>query len=59
MVLSAMATPKVATVSVVIGAIMAVVAWTGAQGLQFGDLDDGAPELHPDSRYNQDFAFIS
>ncbi|PAU89306.1 RND transporter [Pseudomonas sp. WN033] len=31
--------------------------WT-SQDLQVGDLDPGAPELRPDSRYNQDNAFI-
>jgi len=29
------------------------------QDLQIGDLDAGAPELHPDSRYNQDNSFIT
>lgn len=28
------------------------------QNLRIGDLDKGAPELHPDSRYNLDNAFI-
>jgi hypothetical protein len=28
-------------------------------GLKIGDLDDGAPELRQDSRYNQDNAYIS
>lgn len=30
-----------------------------SQGLKIGDLDAGAPELRPDSRYNLDNAFIS
>lgn len=30
-----------------------------SQGLQIGDLDAGAPELRPDSRYNLDNAFIT
>ncbi len=29
-----------------------------AQGLQIGDLDPGAPELRPDSRYNRDVKFM-
>jgi predicted RND superfamily exporter protein len=29
------------------------------QGLQIGDLDAGAPELRPDSRYNLDSAYIN
>jgi hypothetical protein len=27
--------------------------------LQIGDLDAGAPELRPDSRYNRDVAYIN
>ena len=41
--------------------IVAIGACWGAsyrQNLQIGDLDRGAPELRPDSRYNQDNAFI-
>jgi hypothetical protein len=30
-----------------------------SQHLQVGDLDPGAPELRPDSRYNQDNAFLA
>lgn len=30
-----------------------------AQDLKIGDLDNGAPELRPESRYNQDNAFIT
>jgi uncharacterized protein len=30
-----------------------------AEGLQIGDLDPGAPELRPSSRYNRDNAFIT
>ncbi|MEM5388808.1 MMPL family transporter [Paraburkholderia phymatum] len=29
------------------------------EGIQFGDLDQGAPELRPDSRYNLDDAYIN
>jgi uncharacterized protein len=31
----------------------------GGQYLKIGDLDQGAPELRPDSRYNQDNAFLT
>ncbi len=31
----------------------------GGRNLQIGDLDPGAPELHPDSRYNLDNQFIT
>jgi predicted RND superfamily exporter protein len=41
--------------SVVLGAAGFVVS----QRLQVGDLDAGAPELRPDSRYNRDNAFIT
>jgi predicted RND superfamily exporter protein len=48
------ATAAIAT-SVVLGAAGFVVS----QRLQVGDLDAGAPELRPDSRYNRDNAFIT
>lgn len=56
--LSNFASPKVAPVSV----LLALVAFGGglwySQNLKIGDLDQGAPELRPDSRYNQDNSFI-
>ncbi|MEG5263757.1 RND family transporter [Pseudomonas sp. JDS28PS106] len=56
--LSNFASPRVAPVSVV----LALLAFAGglwySQNLKIGDLDQGAPELRPDSRYNQDNAFI-
>jgi predicted RND superfamily exporter protein len=39
--------------------VLGVVALLLGQALQIGDLDAGAPELRPDSRYNQDSAFIN
>ncbi|MBA1264759.1 efflux RND transporter permease subunit [Stutzerimonas stutzeri] len=56
--LSNFANPVVAPVSIVI-ALLAVGGglWYG-QNLKIGDLDQGAPELHPDSRYNLDNDFI-
>jgi predicted RND superfamily exporter protein len=56
--LSNFAAPKVARTSVVL-ALLALVAglWYG-HNLKIGDLDQGAPELRPDSRYNQDNNFI-
>lgn len=57
-VLSNFAHPVVAPISVVI----ALIAFGGglwySQNLKIGDLDQGAPELRPDSRYNQDNNFI-
>lgn len=55
---SAFATPRVAALSLGL-AVLALLGglWYG-QRLQIGDLDQGAPELRPDSRYNRDNAFI-
>ena len=56
--LSNFASPKVAPISVVIAlAMFAVGMWEGHH-LKIGDLDQGAPELRPDSRYNLDNDFI-
>src|SRR5471032_1044169 len=56
--LSNFASPKVAPVSIV----LALLAFGGglwySQNLKIGNLDQGAPELRPDSRYNQDNSFI-
>ncbi|WP_430472512.1 efflux RND transporter permease subunit [Zestomonas insulae] len=58
-VLSNFAHPVVAPLSVVIALAGGVGAyWYQKQHLQVGDLDQGAPELRPDSRYNQDNNFI-
>ncbi|WP_150746297.1 efflux RND transporter permease subunit [Pseudomonas fluorescens] len=56
--LSNFASAKVAPVSIVL-ALLALGGglWYG-QHLKIGDLDQGAPELRPDSRYNQDNQFI-
>ncbi|MCQ2029791.1 RND family transporter [Stutzerimonas zhaodongensis] len=56
--LSNFASPTVAPISIVI-ALLAVGGglWYG-QNLKIGDLDQGAPELHPDSRYNLDNDFV-
>ncbi|MCF5387360.1 RND family transporter, partial [Pseudomonas syringae] len=52
------ASARVAPVSIV----LALLAFGGglwySQNLKIGDLDQGAPELRPDSRYNRDNAFI-
>ncbi|MGH8382033.1 efflux RND transporter permease subunit [Pseudomonas sp.] len=56
--LSNFASAKVAPVSIV----LALLAFGGglwySQNLKIGDLDQGAPELRPDSRYNNDNSFI-
>ncbi len=56
--LSNFAHPVVAPISVVIAlAAFAGGLWYG-HNLKIGDLDQGAPELRPDSRYNLDNQFI-
>lgn len=56
--LSNFASPTVAPISVVIAlAMFAGGMWQG-HNLKIGDLDQGAPELRPDSRYNLDNDFI-
>jgi predicted RND superfamily exporter protein len=42
-----------------VAAVLVAVGLHGSQRLQIGDLDAGAPELHPDSRYNLDSAYIT
>lgn len=56
--LSNFANPKVARVSVILSLIaLGGGLWYG-HNLKIGDLDQGAPELRPDSRYNKDNSFI-
>ncbi len=49
---------KWAIVAIVLAAILGTTAFVIRSHLQIGDLDPGAPELRPDSRYNRDNAFI-
>jgi predicted RND superfamily exporter protein len=42
-----------------VSAALAVAGFAASTRLQIGDLDPGAPELRPDSRYNRDNAFIT
>lgn len=57
--LSACASRKVAPVSIGIALLGFIVGAIGGQNLKIGDLDPGAPELHPDSRYNLDNQFVT
>jgi len=50
--------PSFAVPAILISVVLAVLGVFGSQNLKIGDLDKGAPELRPDSRYNQDNAFI-
>jgi len=56
--LSKLADRKRALVILIIVAVAAAWGFHYRQGLKIGDLDRGAPELRPDSRYNRDNAFI-
>ena len=56
--MSRFSSPAVAPVSLLIAAIGLSVGLYLKQDLKVGDLDQGAPELRADSRYNQDNAFI-
>lgn len=57
--ISRMTERKPATVMAAVAAVLLVVSFVIAQGLKVGDLDRGAPELRPDSRYNLDDKFIT
>ena len=48
-----------ATRAVVLAAMLAVTGFVISLNLKIGDLDPGAPELRPHSRYNKDNAFIT
>lgn len=51
--------PKRAKIAVSIAGVLAVCAFTLSFQVEFGDLDPGAPELRPESRYNIDNAYIT
>ncbi|MAT95155.1 MAG: RND transporter [Halioglobus sp.] len=53
------AQPRGSRVIIVIALALAALGVYQARDLQIGDLDAGAPELHPDSRYNRDSAYIN
>ncbi|MBT8338743.1 MAG: MMPL family transporter, partial [Desulfatitalea sp.] len=47
-----------AAVTIVCGLLLAVGGHVVSRDLRIGDLDPGAPELRPESRYNRDIAFM-
>ncbi|QFZ85174.1 MMPL family transporter [Variovorax paradoxus] len=47
-----------AAVAVCLGCVLAVGGFAVSTQLRIGDLDAGAPELRPNSRYNRDNAFM-
>lgn len=57
-VLSFMAHPSVAPISVLIAILGCGIGLYYQKDLRIGDLDKGAPELRPDSRYNLDNDFV-
>ncbi len=48
-----------ATIAVAVAVVLAVSGFMVSLNLKIGDLDPGAPELRPNSRYNKDNAFIT
>ena len=52
------ASPKVAPISIAIAVCTLIFGLWYGQNLKIGDLDQGAPELHADSRYNLDNDFM-
>ncbi len=57
--ISNFARPPFAPATVVVAIALFVIGFHGGQDLRIGDLDPGAPELRPDSRYNLDNAFLT
>lgn len=57
--LSRFADPSIAAISIFVAAALGVGAFYVSKGLKTGDLDPGAPELRPDSRYNVDDKFVN
>ncbi|MEH6577277.1 MAG: MMPL family transporter [Amphritea sp.] len=58
-ILTVFARPSGARAAVVVALGLLALGLYQGQQLQIGDLDKGAPELRPDSRYNLDNAFIT
>ena len=58
-ILSYCAHPRVAPISILIAVGLFWVGYLGGKDLQVGDLDPGAPELHPDSAYNLDVKYVT
>lgn len=57
--LALLASKPVARASLLLAAVGFAAGIYSGQNLKIGDLDPGAPELHPDSRYNLDNRFIT
>ncbi|WP_409488461.1 efflux RND transporter permease subunit [Pseudomonas promysalinigenes] len=50
---------RYAVIALSVAILLAAGGLVESHKLQIGDLDPGAPELRPDSRYNRDVAFMS
>ena len=48
-----------APATIAVAAVLFAVGFHSSKDLRIGDLDPGAPELRPDSRYNLDNAFLT
>jgi len=48
-----------ATIAISVAGVLAVIGFVISLNLKIGDLDPGAPELRPNSRYNQDNTYIT
>ncbi|MDJ0751090.1 MAG: MMPL family transporter [Woeseiaceae bacterium] len=57
--ISNFAKPPFAPAAVIAAIVLFAFGFHGGQDLRIGDLDPGAPELRPDSRYNLDNAFLT
>ncbi|HSW03557.1 efflux RND transporter permease subunit [Aquabacterium sp.] len=51
--------PQAARAAVIVAALLGTGALAISLNLQVGDLDAGAPELRPDSRYNRDNGYVT
>jgi predicted RND superfamily exporter protein len=58
-VIAKMADRAPATIGIVVAGAVLAVSFVIAQNIKVGDLDRGAPELRPDSRYNLDDNFVT
>jgi hypothetical protein len=56
--LAALTRPAPACAAIVGALTLGIGAYVVAQDLRIGDLDSGAPELRPQSRYNRDTAYL-
>ncbi|MGB5690171.1 MAG: MMPL family transporter [Woeseiaceae bacterium] len=53
------AKPPFAPITIIIGIALFAIGFHGGKDLRIGDLDPGAPELRPNSRYNLDNAYLT